>query len=218
MLDVVLRAEKREGSGKVSTKALRRTGKVPGVLYGRGEETLHLVIDAKQLSNLIHSIHGEAVLVTLQLGDEQSKDRKVIFKELQRDPVRGNVLHLDLHHISMTENIKVEVPIILKGTPIGVRSKGGIIQHALHRVEIECLPMDIPEHFEINVEGLDVGDSVHVRDIVFEKGRILADEQRTVVNVVPPTIIKEAVPAEEAKEETKEPEVIEKGESKEEEK
>jgi large subunit ribosomal protein L25 len=188
------------------------------VLYGRGEETLHLVIDAKQLSNLIHSIHGEAVLVTLQLGDEQSKDRKVIFKELQRDPVRGNVLHLDLHHISMTENIKVEVPIILKGTPIGVRSKGGIIQHALHRVEIECLPMDIPEHFEINVEGLDVGDSVHVRDIVFEKGRILADEQRTVVNVVPPTIIKEAVPAEEAKEETKEPEVIEKGESKEEEK
>lgn len=218
MLDVVLRAEKREGSGKVSTKALRRAGKVPGVVYGRGEETMHLVIDARQLSNLIHSIHGEAALITLQLGDEERKDRKVIFKELQRDPVRGDYLHVDLHHISLTENIKVEIPVILKGTPIGVRSKGGIVQHMLHRVEIECLPMDIPEHFGIDVEGLDVGDSIHVADIVFEKGRILTDTQRTVVNVVPPSVIKEAAPAEEVKEEAKEPEVIEKGESKEEEK
>jgi large subunit ribosomal protein L25 len=164
---------------------------------------------------LIHSIHGETVLVTLQLGGERRKDRKVIFKELQRDPVRGDFLHVDLHHISLTQNIHLEIPIIVKGSPIGVRTKGGIVQHSLHKIEIECLPLDIPEHFEVNIDNLDIGQSVHVKDILFAKGRILTDPNRTVVTVVPPTIVKEAAPVEEVKEEIHEPEVIERGEAKE---
>lgn len=215
MLDVILKAEKRESAGKEYAKHMRREGKIPAVLYGKGEKTVPLVIDAKHLGMLLHSTRGETALITLQLGKEKRKDRKVIFKELQRDPVRGNLLHVDLHHISLTENIHVEVPVILMGTPVGVRTKGGIVQHALHKLEVECLPTEIPEHIELDIENLDVGDSIHVEEVALDKGRIVTDPQRTVVTVVPPTVIKEAVPVEEVKEEeVEEPEVIEKGEEK----
>ena len=219
MLDVILNAEKRESTGKEHAKHLRREGKIPAILYGKGEQAVPLTIDAKQLSTLLHSIRGDTALLTLQLGKEKRKDRKVIFKEMQRDPIRGDLLHVDLHHISLTENINVEVPVILRGTPVGVRTKSGIVQHTLHKLEIECLPTNIPEHIEVDIESLDVGDSIHVDNIVLDKGRIVTEPQRTVVTVVPPTIIKEAVPVEEVKEEeVEEPEVIEKGEGKEEEK
>ena len=220
MLEVVLNAEKRKETGKGYAKSMRRSGKIPGVLYGKGEESVPLAIDSQHLSSLLHSIHGDTALITLQLGKERRKDRKVIFKEMQRDPVRGDILHLDLHHISLTENIHVEVPVTLIGSPVGVRTKGGIVQHILHKLEVECLPTDIPEHIELNIENLDVGDSIHVESIILEKARILIEPQRTIVTVVPPTVIKEPEPVEEEKEEeeAEEPEVIEKGEVKEEEK
>ncbi|MFQ6091405.1 MAG: 50S ribosomal protein L25, partial [bacterium] len=208
MLEVVLKAERREGTGKGYAKSLRRNGKVPAVLYGKGEKTKPIAIDTKHLLSLLHSIRGETALITLQLGKERRKDRKVIFKEMQRDPVKGDLLHVDLHHVSLTENIHVEVPITLTGSPIGVRTKGGIVQHTLHKLEVECLPTDIPDHIEVDIENLDVGDSTHIEDIVFEKGRILTDPHQTVVTVVPPTVVREAVPAEEVEE----PEVVEKGE------
>lgn len=218
MLDVILKAEKRKKTGKEYAKSLRRDGKIPAVLYGKGEKTTPIAIDTKHLSSLLHSIHGDTALITLQLGKERRKDRKVIFKETQSDPVNGDLLHVDLHHISLTESIHMEVPVTLVGSPTGVLTKGGIVQHTLHKLEVECLPTDIPEHIEINIENLDVGDSIHVESIVFEKGRILTDPHRTVVTVVPPTVIKEAAPVEEVKEEeVEEPEVIEKGEAKEEE-
>ncbi|UCE18637.1 MAG: 50S ribosomal protein L25 [Gemmatimonadota bacterium] len=217
MLDVVLKAEKRSETGKGFAKSMRRNGKTHAVLYGRGEETVPLAIDSQHLTTLLHSIHGDTALITLQLGSEKSKDRKVIFKEMQRDPVRGDLLHVDLHHISLTENIQLEIPVTLIGTPIGVREKGGIVQHILHKIEVECLPTNIPEHIELNIENLDVGDSIHVENITVEKARVLTEAQRAVVTVVPPTVIKEAVPVEEEKEEeVEEPEVIEKGEAKEE--
>jgi len=219
MAEVVLKAEKRDGAGKKVAKQLRNNGKIPAVVYGKGDETIPIAIDAKYLSTLLQEMHGETSLLTLQLGQEKRTDRKVVFKEFQRDPVSGEVLHLDLHHISLTENIHLEVPVILKGIPIGVRSKGGIVQHALHKVEVECLPTNIPEHFELNIEDLDVGDSYHVEKIEVDNVRILTDPQRTVVTVVPPTIIKEEVPAEEVEveEEGAEPELIDKKEEKEEE-
>ena len=217
MLEIVLNAEKRSETGKGHAKSLRRNGRIPAVLYGKGEDTIPLAIDSKHISSLLHNIHGDTALITLQLGKEKRKDRKVIFKEMQRDPVRGDLLHVDLHHISLTENIHVEVPVTLIGTPVGVRTKGGIVQHILHKVEVECLPTEIPEHIEIDIENLDVGDSIHVESIELEKASILTELQRTVVTVVPPTVIKEVVPEEEEKEEeVEEPEVIEKGEVKEE--
>jgi large subunit ribosomal protein L25 len=127
------------------------------------------------------------------------------------------LIHLDLHHISLTENIQVEVAVTLVGSAAGVRNKGGIVQQPLHKIEVECLPTEIPEHIELNIEELDVGDSLHVSDITLETGRIVTDEQRTVVSIVPPTVIKEPEPAEvEEGEEPTEPELI--GEAKEEEK
>ena len=216
MPEVVLKAEKRKETGKGWAKSIRRNGKIPGVLYGRGEATVPIAIDSQHLSSLLHSAQGDTALVTLQLGKEKRKDRKVIFKEMQRDPVRGAVLHVDLHHISLTENIHMEIPVTLAGTPLGVRTKGGIVQHILHKLEVECLPTDIPEHIELNIENMDIGDSIHVESVILEKARVLTEPQRTIVTVVPPTVIKEAVPVEEEKEEAEEPEVIEKGEVKEE--
>ena len=219
MLEVVLKAEKRKEAGKGYAKSLRRSGKIPGVLYGKDEGATPLTIDEKHLLNLLNSIHGDTALITLQLGNEKRTDRKVIFKEMQRDPVKGDLLHIDLHHISLTENIHVEIPVTLTGSPVGVRTKGGIVQHILHKLEVECLPTEIPEHIELNIENLDVGDSIHVENITLEKGRMVTDLQRTIVTVVPPTVIKEVVPAEEVEEEeVEEPEVIEKGEEKGEEK
>jgi len=216
MLDIVLKAEKRDGAGKEYAKHLRKNGKIPAILYGKGDKTVPIAIDAKHLSTLLHSIHGETALVTLQLGKETRRDRKVIFKEFQRDPVKGDLLHIDLHHISLTENIHVEVPVVLTGTPVGVRTKGGIVQHTLHKLEVECLPTEIPEHIELDIETMDVGDSIHVEDIPLDKAQILTDPHRTVVTIVPPTVIKEVEPVEEVEVEAEEPEVV--GEAKEEEK
>jgi large subunit ribosomal protein L25 len=214
MVEPVLNAEKREGTGKEFVKFLRREGKIPAIVYGKGEEAIPIAIDTKHLSTLLHSVHGETALVTLRLGKEARKERKVIFKEFQRDPVDGELLHVDLQHISLTENIHVEIPVILTGSPFGVRTKGGIVQHTLHKLEVECLPTNIPERIELDIENLDVGDSIHVEAITLEKARILTDPQRTVVTIVPPTVIREAVPVEEVAEEVEEPEVV--GEAKEE--
>lgn len=217
MLEIVLKAEKRDGAGKEYAKHLRKNGKIPAVLYGKGDKTVPIEIDAKHLNTLLHSIHGETALVTLQLGKETRKDRKVIFKEFQRNPVQGDLLHVDLHHVSLTENIQLEIPVILAGTPVGVRTKGGIVQHTLYKLEVECLPTDIPEHVELDIETLDVGDSIHVEDITLDKAQILTDPHRTIVTIVPPTVIKEVEPVEEeVEEEAEEPEVV--GEAKEEEK
>jgi large subunit ribosomal protein L25 len=132
--------------------------------------------------------------------------------EIQRDPVRGDILHVDFHQISLTKKLTIQVPIHLVGTALGV-ADGGILQHALRDVEIECLPTAIPEKIEVDVSHLKIGDSVHVGDIKVENAEVLSDPKSSIVSVVPPTVFKEPEVAAPVTEE--EPEVI--GEKKEEE-
>lgn len=222
MKEIELRAKPREESGKEYAKKLRRNGFVPAVLYGPETKTLALKVETKSFLSLLRGGLGENVIITLLLDDKKDSQRKVLVREVQRDPVTGAILHLDFHQISLTKKLTIQVPIHLVGTPVGV-DDGGILQHALRDLEIECLPTAIPEKIEVDVSHLKIGDSVHVGDIKVENAEILSDSKSSIVSVVPPTVFKEPEVAAPVAEE--EPEVIgekegeeEKKEEKEEEK
>ncbi|TMQ64680.1 MAG: 50S ribosomal protein L25 [Candidatus Eisenbacteria bacterium] len=195
---LALKGERRSDVGKGVARKLRMTGRIPAVYYGRGEEPIPLVVSLKELEELIHSAEGSNVIVDLRVGGDSSPERKALIREIQRDPVGGTILHLDLQHISLTERIIVEVPIVLLGTPTGVKDGGGILEHLLREVEVECLPTDIPSRLEVDVSGLNIGDSLHVSDLKADRITIKTDATRAIAAVVPPTILEEVKPAEEA--------------------
>jgi large subunit ribosomal protein L25 len=195
---LALKSERRSDAGKGVARKLRMTGRIPAVYYGRGEAPISLIVSLKELEEVIHSAAGSNVIVDLRVGGDASPERKALIREIQRDPVGGTILHLDLQHISLTERIIVEVPIVLLGTPTGVKDGGGILEHLLREVEVECLPNDIPSRLEVDVSGLSIGDSLHVSDLKAERVTIKTDATRAIAAVVPPTILEEVKPAEEA--------------------
>ena len=196
MAIISLEAARREGVGKGAARKLRAGGRIPAVYYGRGEEAIPLEVDLKALEAVIHSAEGSNVIVDLKVPGAQAKDRKALIREIQRHPVEGSILHLDLQHISLTERITVEVPIVLIGTPTGVKDAGGILEHLLREVEVECLPTDIPSKLEVDVSALSIGDTLHVSDIKAERVEIKTESDRAIATVVPPTILEEPKPEE----------------------
>jgi large subunit ribosomal protein L25 len=210
MKEIVLKARHREKGGKEYAKKLRRGGFIPAVLYGPETPVLTLEIETKSFQALLRGGLGENVIVTLLLDEKEDGQRKVLIREIQRDPVKGDILHVDFHQISLTKKLTIEVPIHLVGTPEGV-NEGGILQHVLRELEVECLPTAIPEKIEVDVSSLKIGDSFHVADLKVENAEILSDPKSSVVTVVPPTVFKEPEVAAAVTEE--EPEVI--GEKKE---
>lgn len=192
-----LKGARRSGIGKGVARKLRQTGSIPAVYYGRGEEPIVLTVVVKELEEVILKAEGSNVIVDLRVDGDGVGDRKALIREIQRDPVGGHILHLDLQHISLTETIVVEVPIILIGVPTGVKDGGGILEHLLRDVEVECLPTDIPSRLEIDVSALNIGDSLHVSDLKADKVTILTEGERPIAAVVPPTVLEEAKPAEE---------------------
>ena len=203
-----IHATARDGRGKGAARTTRRGGRIPGVLYGHGEESVALSVDAAELKRLVHAISIENTIVDLDLGG--SEPYKVLIRELQRHPVRDEFLHIDFFHVAMDEKLQVEIPIVLVGTPTGVKNKGGVLDHQLRELEVYCLPGNIPEKVELDVSALDIGDSVHVSDIRLGDVEILTDADRAVVAVLAPTVIEveEAAVVEEA---PAEPEVIGRG-------
>jgi large subunit ribosomal protein L25 len=154
------------------------------------------------------------VIIDLHVTGDAVTDRKALIREIQRDPVGGNILHIDLQHISLTERIVVEVPVELVGTPTGVKDGGGILEHLLRTVEVECLPTDIPNRLEVDVTLLNIGDTLHVSDIKAGRVTIKTEGERAIATVVPPTILEEVAPAADA---VAEPELVKKKEGEEEE-
>lgn len=201
-------ARSREGRGKGPARAARREGRIPGVLYGHGEDSVALSVDAHGFDRLLHEVSVESTLIDLEL--EGREPVKVLVREVQRHPYRDQILHVDFFHISMEEKITLGVPVTLLGTPVGVRLHGGILDHAMREIEIECLPQDIPEKVEIDVSGLDIGDAVRIGDVSLPDVQLLADPEQAIVTVVPPTVMEEVV-AEAVEVEGAEPEVIAKG-------
>jgi large subunit ribosomal protein L25 len=192
-------AERRE-PGKHSAKRARRNGKVPGILYGYGRDNVSVQFDALTLIKLMQTEH---TLVSVQLDGQRET---AVIRDYDQDPVSGKVTHIDIMTVRMDKPIDVWVPILFIGTPIGVRTKGGIIQHDMTELHIKSLPADIPGHLEVNVEELDLGRSIHVRDLQFEKITILNPATESICTVVAPKAL-EAVLAE-AQAEPTEPELV----------
>lgn len=179
----------RERAGKGAARSARRAGRIPGVLYGHGEDSVALTVDAHSFGRLLHDVSVENTLIDLELEGREAL--KVLVREVQRHPYRDQVLHVDFFHISMEEKITLDVPVTLLGNPLGVRLHGGILDHSMREIGIQCLPKDIPEKVEIDVSGLDIGDSVRVGDLRLDNVQVMEDADQAIVTVVPPTVIEE---------------------------
>lgn len=209
---ITLKAEKRDIVGKGIARTLRREGMIPAVLY-KGGGSIPIKLSRKELSQLINTTAGEQVMVNLQFSDGDSK--LALVKDYQVDPIKGDLLHTDFFEVSLTEKIRVTVHVTPVGEPIGVKRDGGILQHVLREIEVECLPDKIPGHIEIDISKLETGQSIHVSDLKLGEGiKVLTDLDEVVANVIAP-LVEEAAPVAPAAE-VAEPEVIKKGRKEEE--
>jgi large subunit ribosomal protein L25 len=199
--------ELREGSGKGAARKLRASGRIPGVCYSRGAASTSISLDPSALDQLIKtSAAGINTLIDLK-GVSALEGRPALVKALQRDPVRGNPLHADFYALDLARAIDVSVPVHLIGSAVGLLT-GGIVDHNLRELELSCLPNAIPDEITLDVSALDIGDSLHVRDVPLPSGvELLSDPELSVVSVVAP-----AAAEEEAAPEAEEGEEIAEGE------
>jgi len=180
MPEQVLHAERR-GTGKGHARKLRRAGKVPAVLYGGGEDPIPIALDKKSFEAALHRGGTSSVYKVTVDG----RECPTIVKELQYHPITDELIHVDLQRVLLTETVTVEVPVVPVGTPAGV-NKGGVLDHIVHSVEVECLPTEIPERIEVDVSGMEIGDVIHGEDLKKMDPRILIDPEQPVLTVVPP--------------------------------
>ncbi len=201
-----LNVVKRDARGKGGARELRRSGLIPGIVY-RGGDSVAVQIATKELSQFISKTAGEQVLVNL---DFQDGSKMAIVKDYQKDPIMGDLLHVDFQEISATEEIEISVHIVTTGESIGVKRDKGILQFGIREIEIECLPDKIPGHVTVDVSNLLIGQTIHVSDLKLGEGiRVITDPGELIVAVT--TIKEEVVAAPEAVAEIAEPEVIKKG-------
>ena len=184
MEQIKLTANIRSGRGKQAVKKLRRDGLVPGVVYHRGEEPVSIEFLGREFQKILHSHENENILINLTIEKEKKKSRAVIIKEVQHDPVKRSLLHVDFNEISLTERITVEVEIEAKGEAIGVKQDGGFLDHPLRQIKVQCLPTEIPGHIDVDVSGLKLNDSIHVKDLkVSDKIKVLTDPEALLFQV-----------------------------------
>jgi large subunit ribosomal protein L25 len=203
-----LKVESRETRGKGAARQLRRDGLIPGSLYGRDIDTISVTTDVREFAALVSAISVENTIVELSVDGDAP--RRVLIREIQRHPVRPDFLHVDFYEIRAGEKLKVNVPVHLVGTPIGVRN-GGTLQQVRHELEIECLPSEIPPSFEVDISGLEIGDSLHISDVDSGGLDILEEAGRTICTVAAPRVVEEPVDEEDLEaevDEDAEPEVI----------
>ena len=187
---------------------MRVAGKIPAVVYGAGQASVAVSVDPKVITRILHSDSGHNTIFDLSV--EGSGAVKAMIVDWQHEPIKGKLLHIDLKRIAMDKLMRVSVPIQLVGTPVGVKAQGGILEHVLREVEIECLPADIPGHLDVDVSNLELHGVIHVSDLPHSGSiKFLGDETATVAHV---TVIKEEVVAvEEVAAAPAEPEVAKKG-------
>jgi large subunit ribosomal protein L25 len=201
MADNILHADIRELTGKEYAKKLRKQGKIPGIFYAHDEKPVSIILNESDTMKILTSESG---LIDIQIGSKRK--RKAIIKEAQTDPVKQTLLHVDVMGVHLKEKINVEVPLHFIGEAIGVKEQGGILHQYLREIEISCLPLDIPEYIEVDVTNLNIGDVINLGSLAIENGEILGDPEQPIVNIVPPTVVKEPVveeaevPEEEAEE------------------
>jgi large subunit ribosomal protein L25 len=183
---------------------LRQSGQLPAVLYGPGAETVLLSVNISDFDQALKKSGASQLLLNLVIQDSETYTRSAMVKELQTHPVSRDFLHVDFYEIAMDRKIRVKVPIVTTGMAKGVEL-GGVLQIIRREIEVLCLPFEVPESFEIDVADLDIGDSIHVKDISPEgEVEFLEDGHFTVVTLLVPKIEEEEEPIEEEEEEAEE--------------
>jgi len=201
-------ATPREGKfNKNAARRVRVAGKIPAVVYGAGQDAVAVAVDPKAITKILHSDSGHNTIFDLNV--EGSAVVKAMIVDWQHEPIKGKLLHIDLKRIAMDKTMRVSVPIQLVGTSTGVKNQGGILDHVLREVEIECLPGDIPSHLDVDVSGLELHGVIRVSDLPHSGSiKFLGDENATVAHV---TAVKEEAPVEVVAAAPTEPEVAKKG-------
>jgi large subunit ribosomal protein L25 len=194
MPQLSLAAQVRADVGKGAARRLRRNNQVPAIFYGPNSQPVMLTVKYLDLKTLLKSTSSENVIFQLQIESERGRESKtVMLKELQTDPIKPVFYHADFYEISMDKELTLNVPIHLVGTPAGA-SKGGILQHVKRDLAVSCLPGNLVEFLDVDVTALDIGDAVHVRDIVLPAGLKMAEEADiTIAVVTAPHVVAEKV-------------------------
>jgi large subunit ribosomal protein L25 len=200
---VKLKAHKRTLIGRNAIKQIKQDGLVPAVIYGGKDEPISLQVSARDLSNVLAHASSEHVLVDLEIVDgDASSSKLALIQEVQHHALKRDILHVDFHAVSRTEKITSEVPIETVGEALGVKTFGGLLEHALRTLEVECFPQDLPDLIHVDVSNLNVGESLHVRDVQLPPGvEAITSGDLTVASVVEPRVVEEieateAAPAE----------------------
>ncbi|MGQ9636462.1 MAG: 50S ribosomal protein L25 [Thermodesulfobacteriota bacterium] len=184
----VLTAQLRLETGKGIARKLRAKGLIPAILYGPRAKSTPLIVSRKELIQTLGTEAGGNVLIDLEIKDGENSSRKVVMvKEVQYDYLQKEIFHTDFYEVAMDVMVTVEIPIHLIGKPEGAKL-GGILEQIRRVVEIQCLPGDIPNSIEVDVSALKIGDSIHISDIKFDKGKILSDPGETIATVLAPIV------------------------------
>jgi large subunit ribosomal protein L25 len=208
MEELFLDAEQRQETGRGKVKDLRDAGFVPAVVYSGGKESTPIKLSHRQLVQLVHHHRIESAVINLKVKDDLKKSRPCLIKEIQYDPVHGEIVHVDFNEISLTKAIKVNVPVTTKGEAVGVKQEGGSLEHILWELEVECLPTAIPKAIEVDITALKLKDSIHVKDIVPPEGVKILNDPSVIILTVAEPMKEEVVVAPVEGEVTQEPEVI----------
>jgi large subunit ribosomal protein L25 len=192
-----IQVDARDKQRKRDAKRLLRAGKIPGVLYGPKTTAVALALDQREFSSRVAGLEGSH-LVRLKSASASLAEKVALVKDMQYHPISGNVIHADLYEVDLTAKITVHVPLHFVGKAAGV-VRGGILQPIIREIEVECLPLDIPEFFNVDVSALDIGDSVHIEELTMPEGVTAVSEAgQALVAVVPPTVEEAPVAAEPA--------------------
>jgi len=209
MEEIVLEAQIREEKGRAGVKDLRAGDFIPAVIYSHGKPALSVKVSKSALRKLVHQHRLESTIINLKIKDDKKHARPCLIKEIQYHPVHEDIVHVDFNEVSLTDAIKVSVPVEAIGVAIGVKQEGGSLENILWELEVECLPTSIPKNISIDVNQLKMGDAVHVKDVVFPSGvKSLNDPDALVLHIIAPMKEEAPVEAEVEGEAKQEPEVI----------
>jgi len=204
---VSLAASARTETGKGPARQARFRGQVPAVIYGQGRAAQSLTLEAKALEQALTGIEPASTIIELAVDGKKSR---TLIREIQRHPIRPDIIHVDFYEIHAEQKVTLKVPVHLVGAPDGVRNAGGVLDQVTREVEIEVLPEHIPDRVELDVTALKIGDSLHVEALTIPHATILTQKNLTIATVVPPRAEEVAAPAPEAAAEVAEPELIRK--------
>lgn len=192
-----LEVEVRQTRGKEAARKMRRSGKIPGVFYGPGQEPIAITLDPKKLLNAVSTSSGTNTILNLNSPSKELDGRTVMLKDYQENPTESGFIHADLLVVKMDKIIHVSVPIELTGNPAGV-ALGGALEQMIREVEVECLPLNTPDLIELEVSHLEIGHSIHVSEIrLAEDIKLLTDPKLPVATVLAPRLVEEEAVAEE---------------------